>query len=235
LAAPWEKIVGELAYSISVWLIPLVIAIVCHEVAHGWVANMLGDPTASEQGRLTLNPVKHADPVGTVILPLMLAIAHAPIFGWAKPVPVVAERLRNPRIDMMLVAIAGPAINLFLGALAAVGLGALFASTGGEDVSGALGFLADNLVNFLLINVFLAVFNLLPIPPFDGGHVVEGLLPRSIAPHYAKLGRYGFLILIVLIVALPMLAPEVNIVERVVAPIVNAITRFFLGSVNLGV
>lgn len=216
------------------WLVPLVIAIVFHEVSHGLVAHQLGDPTAKERGRLTFNPAKHADPVGTILLPLVLALAHAPIFGWAKPVPVDATKLRNPRVDMMLVAIAGPAMNLFLGALAALGLGILFAGATASELSGVSRFVADNLINFLLINIFLAVFNLLPLPPFDGGHVVEGLLPRSIAPRYAALGRYGFLILMLLIIVVPALIPQANVVERVVAPIVNAIASAFLGSVNLG-
>jgi Zn-dependent protease len=205
---------------------------VFHEVAHGLVANMLGDSTAAERGRLSFNPIRHVDPVGTVALPLVLAVSGAPLFGWAKPVPVIAGRLRNPRIDMMLVAIAGPAMNLFLAALATVALGALIAATGPEP-AGATGFAARNLLNFLLINISLAIFNLLPIPPFDGGHIVEGLLPRRAAAHYARLQRYGFPILFVLIVALPMVAPQLNILAQVVWPIVDWITRLFLGSVGL--
>jgi Zn-dependent protease len=214
-------------------LIPLIIAIVFHEVSHGLVANQLGDPTAREQRRLSFNPLRHVDPIGTVVLPLMLAVANAPIFGWAKPVPVEAARLRNPRVDMMLVALAGPLMNLFLGALATLALGLLFAVAGDGIEQGALRFLADNLVNFLMINIFLAVFNLLPIPPFDGGHVVEGLLPRPLAARYAAIGRYGFLILLLLIVVLPAIVPQANVVQRLVSPIVQAIAASFLGSINL--
>ena len=110
---------GNLAWNIATWLIPLVIAIVFHEVSHGWVANMLGDPTAKRRGRLTLNPIKHVDPLGTVLLPMVLAVSGAPVFGWAKPVPVVSQRLRNPRFHMVLVALAGPGMNLLLALIAA--------------------------------------------------------------------------------------------------------------------
>jgi len=222
-----------LLYSVSVWLIPLVIAIVFHEVAHGRVANMLGDATAAERGRLSFNPIRHVDPIGTVAVPLVLAVAHAPLFGWAKPVPVVAHRMRNPRVDMMLVALAGPAMNLFLAALATLGYAAAIGAWG-EDATGLPGFAIDNCGNFLLINVSLAIFNLLPIPPFDGSHVVEGLLPRPLAARYAAIGRHGFLILIVLIVILPQLSPRLDVLRQIVWPIVDAVLRLFLGSVGLG-
>jgi len=209
----------NIVYRAAVWIVPLVIAIVFHEVAHRWVARWLGDPTAAEQRRLSFNPVRHVDPVGTVLLPLSLAIAGAPVFGWAKPVPVVAARLRQPRTGMMLVALAGPGMNLALAILGAFGLGLLSASLGGTlPASGAPRFAADMLFSFLMVNVFLAIFNLLPIPPFDGGHVVEGLLPRPLARRYASIGRYGFLLLIGLLVVLPMLVPGADIVARVVGP-----------------
>ena len=220
----------DLIYQISVWVIPLVIAIVFHEVSHGWVANMLGDPTAANRGRLSFNPVRHVDPVGTIGLPLVLAISGAPIFGWAKPVPVEFHRLRNPRLDMVLVALAGPAMNFFLGALAAAGIGMVVAIAGDAALAGAWRFVIDNLFNFLLINIFLAVFNLIPLPPFDGGHVVEGLLPRSMLPQYQQLARYGFPIMIVLVVVLPMLSPSLSVVQNIVGPIAEGIVRLFLGS-----
>jgi Zn-dependent protease len=206
---------------------------VFHEVAHGLVANMLGDPTAAERGRLSFNPIRHVDPIGTVALPLVLAVTGAPMFGWAKPVPVVAQRLRNPRIDMMLVALAGPAMNLLLATLATIALGVLIAAAGPES-EGIAGFAAANLLNFLVINVSLAIFNMLPIPPFDGGHIVEGLLPRPLAARYAALGRYGFLVLVVLIVILPQLSPRLDVLSRIVWPIVEAVTRLFLGSIGIG-
>lgn len=227
---------GELAYSIAVWLIPLVVAIVFHEVSHGLVARQLGDPTASEQGRLSLNPLRHVDPVGTIGLPLVLAIAGAPVFGWARPVPVEPSRMRNPRRDMVLVALAGPGMNLLLAALAAVGLGMILAGAPPQaELHGATRFLADNLFNLLLVNVFLAVFNLLPLPPLDGGHVVEGLLPRPAAARFARVARFGFPILMLLLVALPMMAPQANLVERIVAPVVQSIMRMFLGLVDLAI
>src|SRR6478735_10954708 len=162
-------------------LIPaLVIAIVLHEVAHGWTALLLGDPTAKERKRLSLNPIRHVDPFGTVIVPGMLMLGGLPAFGWAKPVPVIKERLNNPRFGMMAVAAAGPATNLVLAAFGAI-LGGLFVG-GPPEPQGVLGALAVNaLQSFILINVFLAFFNLLPIPPFDGSHILEGLLPERAA------------------------------------------------------
>ncbi|MGY4395660.1 Zn-dependent protease [Sphingomonas sp. UYAg733] len=226
----------NIIYTIAVWLIPLIIAIVFHEVAHGYVARIFGDRTAEQRGRLSLNPIRHVDPIGTLVVPLVLALAHAPIFGWAKPVPVVARRLRNPRVHMMLVALAGPATNLFLAALAAALLGGTVAMLGGvPDGYGATRFVVDNLLNFLMINVFLAIFNLIPLPPFDGGHVVEGLLPRSLAVQYSKLARFGFPLLLFLIVILPAIAPGADVVGRVVTPIAQAVVGFFLRLAQLGV
>ena len=210
-------------YGIAAWVVPLVIAIVFHEVAHGWAALALGDPTARDARRLSLNPLRHIDPVGTVLLPLGLALAHAPVFGWAKPVPVRFDRLRHPRRDKMLVALAGPATNLVLGMIAAIGYVVLAHAQPGWQT-----LLRDNLGNFLLLNVFLAMFNLLPIPPFDGSRVVEGLLPDRLARAYAALGRYGFVLLIGLLVVLPMLAPQANIVARLVLPPAGAVVGALL-------
>ena len=211
---------------IATWLVPLVIAIVFHEVAHGLVAKQLGDTTAQERGRLTLNPIKHVDPFGTVILPLLLAISHAPLFGWAKPVPVNYRKLRNPRRDMILVALAGPGMNLLLALIGAVVLAlALYAASDPNSLATTL--IAGNALNFVLINLFLAIFNLLPIPPFDGGHVVEGLLPRPVAERFRKVGRYSLLVLIVLLLVLPAIG--VNIVGHLVSPIVDGLATVLLG------
>jgi len=211
------RVTETLFYRAAVTIVPLVLAVVLHEVAHGWAARALGDPTAAEQRRLSLNPLRHVDPVGTVILPLGLALSGAPVFGWARPVPVRTERLRDPRTGMMLVALAGPATNLVLAAASAVGLGL----AGGEGVAGDLFFTG------VVVNVFLAVFNLLPIPPFDGGHVVQGLLPRPLAARWAAFSRYGFLLLVALLL-LPMLSPRLDVVGRVVGPPAGWLTDAYL-------
>ena len=220
-----EGVTDSLPWTIATWLIPLVIAIVFHEVSHGLVANMLGDPTARQKGRLSFNPIKHVDPLGTVILPMALAVTGAPVFGWAKPVPVVARRLRNPRWHMVLVALAGPGMNLLLALVAALTFAAVVA-IGPQGLAWA--FAVQNLLNFIVINVFLAIFNLIPLPPFDGGHVVEGLLPRPLAKQYGKLRRFGFLLLIMLLLVLPLAFPDAKIVERTIGPPVNWILQALL-------
>ena len=217
-------------FQIATWLIPLIIAIVFHEVSHGLVARRLGDPTAEERGRLSFNPIRHIDPFGTVILPLLLAISHAPIFGWAKPVPVNYRRLRRPRRDMVLVALAGPGMNLLLALIGAAVLAATLSLSSHPDGL-ATTLIAGNALNFVLINIFLAVFNLLPIPPFDGGHVVQGLLPPRAATRFAKIGRYSLLVLIVLLLVLPALG--INVVGRVVSPVVDRITSGLLGAFGI--
>ncbi|MGH6787077.1 MAG: site-2 protease family protein, partial [Novosphingobium sp.] len=212
----------------------LVIAIVFHEVAHGYVAKLLGDPTAQERRRLSLNPLRHVDPIGTLVLPGLLALFKLPVFGWARPVPVIKERLRNPRVGMMLVAAAGPASNLVLAAVGAVLLGLLARFLGGgETAPGLAGFAAQNLINFLMINVFLALFNLLPIPPFDGSHIVEGLLPRPLAARFVQLHRLGFLLVVLLIVVLPGLIPGFDPVGRVVLPPVEWAIGHYLSLAGL--
>ncbi|WP_448659554.1 site-2 protease family protein [Sphingomonas sp. CJ99] len=222
----------DTVYTIATWLIPLIIAIVFHEVAHGWVARMLGDPTAARLGRLSFNPIRHVDPFGTVVLPMALALASLPMFGWAKPVPVRRERLRNPRWHMMLVALAGPGMNIALGLLATAMLGVVIAFSGGELPVGVMGFVAQNLYNFIVINVFLSIFNLLPIPPFDGGHVVEGVLPRAAVPAWNRIGRLALPVLIILLVVLPMVAPQANVLLRVVGPIAQEVIGWMLSLIQ---
>ncbi|GAA4647483.1 site-2 protease family protein [Pontixanthobacter gangjinensis] len=196
-------------------LIPcLIIAIVFHEVAHGWTALALGDPTAQEQRRLSLNPIRHVDPVGTLLVPGALALMGGPIFGWAKPVPVQQRRLKNPRYGMMLVAAAGPATNIILGIIGAIIFGLAFPSlTGLSD--GTFNYVLQAFQFFIIINIFLALFNLLPIPPFDGSHIVQGLLPRSMAGQYAKLQQMGMFLLIALIAA-TWAFPQAGIIENTV-------------------
>lgn len=210
---------SETIFQAAALIVPLILAIVFHEVAHGWMARALGDPTAKEMGRLTLNPLRHVDPIGTIVLPGFLALIKAPVIGWAKPVPVDQRRLRNPRLGMMAVAAAGPGINLIMAAVGAVLLGLLARPYGGMgDMPGLVAFLAANLVNFLLFNIFLALFNLLPIPPFDGSHIVEGLLPPKAARGFARLRPFGLGLMILLLIVLPSLLPGLNIVERFVLP-----------------
>lgn len=198
--------------SFALVLIPaIVIAIVFHEVAHGYAARLLGDMTASERGRLTLNPIKHVDPVGTLLVPGALALLGAPVFGWARPVPINKRRLRNPRFGMMAVAAAGPGSNFVLAAIGAVLLGLLMPAGlgfGGADAEGLsllvnpLGetqWLVTGLFYFIIINLFLGLFNLLPIPPFDGSHIVGGLLPKQMRAGWEKLQGIGMVLLIGLI------------------------------------
>ncbi len=208
-----------LVWQIATIAIPMILAIVFHEVAHGWVARALGDPTAAEQKRLSLNPFRHVDPFGTIILPGLLKLSGAPVFGWAKPVPVDFRRLRNPRVGMMLVAAAGPVTNFVLAAIAAVGLGVLVRATDsmGEPGLGAL-FLSDNLRNFLLVNLFLGALNLLPIPPFDGSRIVMGALPAPLARGYARLEPFGLIMVFGLLVILPYFAPDLHLVQRLIGP-----------------
>ncbi len=202
---------------LALLLIPcLIVAIVFHEVAHGWAALALGDPTAKEQRRLSFNPIRHVDPIGTLLVPGALALFGGPVFGWAKPVPVNFRRLNNPRVGMMLVGAAGPAMNLVLATVAAITLG-LYAGTLVAPPEGISQYVFGGLQLFILINVFLALFNLLPIPPFDGSHIVEGMLPRSLAAQYAKLRQLGMLLFIVLIAA-TWAFPDAGIIEKVVGP-----------------
>ncbi|MBS0480752.1 MAG: site-2 protease family protein [Proteobacteria bacterium] len=208
-------------YQAAALIVPLIFAVVFHEVAHGWVARSLGDPTAQQLNRLSLNPLRHVDLVGTILLPGALKLMGLPVFGWAKPVPVDFRRLRNPRRDMILVAAAGPGMNLVMALVAAVALGILSAAVPAPAPYTAVHFIGLNLVNFILINIFLALFNLIPIPPFDGSHIVEGLLPDGAARIYGSLRAYGFLLVILLIVVLPHFIPGFDPVGKLIGAPVN--------------
>lgn len=207
----------NIIFTVATWLIPLAIAIVFHEVAHGWVARANGDQTAARLGRLSLNPIKHVDPIGTIALPTFLAVIGAPIFGWAKPVPVMQSQLNNPRWDMVKVAAAGPATNIVLGIIGAVLLGVAIVVFGQAEKMSVGGFILTNLQNFIVINIFLALFNMIPIPPFDGSKVLGGFLPPSLGIPFQNLERFGFLFLIILIVVVPRVT-GVNVVAEIVMP-----------------
>jgi Zn-dependent protease len=180
-------------YKISIWAIPVLSAITLHEVAHGWMARYFGDRTAQMLGRLSLNPLRHIDPIGTVLVPGLLLAVGGPLFGWAKPVPVATSVLRNPRRAMMLVALAGPAANLLMAAAWCAVLGAIVRVNGNETLDGWIASMAQA---GIWMNVGLAVFNLLPIPPLDGGRVLAGLLPPRISARLEKVEPVGLLIVL---------------------------------------
>ena len=214
---------GYLLFTASTWVLPVLLAVTFHEAAHAWVAWKLGDDTAKRLGRVTFNPLAHVDAFGTVILPGMLILIGSPfLFGYAKPVPINFMRLRNPRIDMVKVAFAGPGANFILAYIAAL----LFHTL---DLFPAVmqGWLELNLHHAILLNVILGVFNLLPLPPLDGGRIAVGLLPDKLAIPLARLERYGFLILIGLLFLGPMLGRlfglDINPLIWILGPPIGAV------------
>jgi len=187
--------INAIVHGISIWALPVMLAVVLHEVAHGWVADKLGDDTARWMGRLTLNPLKHIDPVGTILVPVMLLVVGSPfLFGYAKPVPINFRKLRRPKRDMVWVALAGPVTNVILALVST----ALLAMMVRLPVS--LSWLADPVGQMcqasILINLVLCIFNLIPLPPLDGGRVAVGLLPGMFSYHLSRLEPFGFLIIV---------------------------------------
>lgn len=198
---------GQSLFYLSVWILPALTAITLHEAAHGYVAGWFGDDTARRLGRVSINPLRHVDPFGTVLLPALLILGKAPfVFGYAKPVPVNFGRLNNPRRDMIFVALAGPVTNLILALIAAL----LYHGVTSLPPRVA-PWAAANLEIAIQLNVILAVFNMLPIPPLDGGRVAVGILPNAIALPLARMERYGILIVIGGLFLLPWLGNQVGL------------------------
>ncbi len=212
--------VSNFIVELSIWAVPTIFSIVAHEVMHGEVARHLGDDTAQRAGRLTLNPISHVDPLGTVILPAILLYFNMPVFGWAKPVPVDFRRLRNGRVGMVMVAAAGPLTNLTLAIASAFVAHELPRVIDPEAWRAVVIPIIYMLRAAVIINVVLAIFNLIPLLPLDGGRVLAGLLPLPIAVKFARMEPYGILILFFLLYS--------DFFERIVGPIINTVTRMLL-------
>jgi Zn-dependent protease len=215
-------------YGASTWVLPVIFAVTFHEAAHGFVAYRFGDDTAWQAGRMTLNPLKHVDPFGTILMPALLIMLRSPfLFGYAKPVPVNFGRLRHPRRDMVWVALAGPATNVLLAMVSSL----LFYSLAWIPDQPAEWF-GENLVHSLQLNAVLCVFNMLPLPPLDGGRVAVGLLPNALALPLARLEPYGMMILLALLFILPMVGSQtgtdLNIVSWLISEPTRALIAFIL-------
>lgn len=206
----------------------MVLTLVLMSMARAYVADMLGDPTPRERGMLSLNPVNHVDPVGTLAIPAMLMLLGGPAFGWGKGFMFDGANYRHPRADGAVVALIGPLVALLIAAIAAVGVAALVdTAQSGLDVP-LVRYLYQLMLAMLLTGCMLAIFNLLPIPGFDGGKIVEAFLPRELGIKFAALSQYSLLILVALVAVMPMLSPQLDIIGQVIAPIAFEIARTFL-------
>jgi Zn-dependent protease len=205
-----------LSSALVLFFVILILSLSFHEAAHAWAANRLGDPTARQLGRLTLNPIPHIDPIGTILFPLLAFWSGLPIFGWAKPVPVNARNLRSPRRDFALVALAGPASNVVLAFIASTLLTVVFDSRGTVGIASADGFLTW----VVQLNLLLAVFNMIPVPPLDGGNVLAGFVPEPVARMIDALRPWGFLILYGLLFT--------GVLWRIVDPVYRTVAEYFL-------
>lgn len=203
--------IDAIIQKITIWALPVLLAIILHEVAHGWVAEKFGDNTARWMGRITLNPIKHIDPIGTVLIPIALVVIGSPfLFGYAKPVPIDSRKMRNPKRDMIWVALAGPATNLILALLSTILLVLVL------QLPQALFWVIEPLALMcqasIIINMVLCVFNLLPLPPLDGGRIAVGLLPGPMAWQLSRLEPFGFLIIVILLV--------LGVLQSVIGPLI---------------
>ena len=210
----------ELAIKIVISAIPILLAITVHEASHGYAAKYFGDLTAEKMGRISLNPFKHIDPVGTVLVPALMLYFSGFLFGWAKPVPVNFGNLRNPKKDMLWVAAAGPASNLVMAILWSMLLGTIKYSLAHGSYSPAFPFLLQMCFVGVSINVVLMVLNLLPMPPLDGGRIAVSLLPNTYANKLAQVEKYGFAILIVLIFT--------GLLNKIIGPVIDFFMQMIL-------
>jgi len=206
---------------VLIQMVVLVASLSVHEAAHAWAAHRLGDPTAQRLGRLSLNPAVHVDPVGTLLFPLIAMLTRLPLIGWAKPVPVDSRFLKHPKRDFAIIAAAGPASNIAMAVIGAVAFAAIPNAAPG-DIGGRafVGPLFELLLNFIQINVLLAVFNMIPVPPLDGGNVLLGVLPHAGARVVEQLRPYGFLILYALMLT--------GFLSTLLGPVANFLFRFLL-------
>ena len=200
-------------------------------MARAHVASWLGDPEPDARGMLSFNPLHHIDPVGTIVVPVMLALIQAPVLGWGKGLPIDGQRMRNPRFDPAVVAVTGPLIYLFMCALAAMGVAALTSGSGAAATTQNVPLVL--LLNLMQVTAMLTVFNLLPLPPLNGAYLISALLPRAWAARYEQAGRYGMIVLILLVIILPSISPDLDMIGGILAPIALAIVRFFLWSAGV--